>query len=88
MLVAQQVENLVEDILEVQEVQDHEVLTSKDHVVLELEVHDHHVINHIQEEDLHVVQVQEVLVLIDHVVFVHQKNDDALLNLLVRVQDH
>lgn len=45
-------------------------------------------INHIQEEDLHVVQVQEVLVLIDHVVFVHQKNDDALLNLLVRVQDH
>lgn len=87
MLEAQQVENPAEDTLAVQEVLDLGVHIVQDPAVLELEVHVHLVRDHIPEEDLHAVQVQAVLVLIDHAVSVHQKNGDALLSLLVRVQD-
>lgn len=87
MLVAQQVGNLVGGILEVQEVLDLEVLIFQDHVVLELEARVHLAIDHIREEDLRAVQAQEVLAPIGHAVSVHQRRDDALLNLLVRVQD-
>lgn len=88
MLVAQQAENLVEDILEVQEVPDLEVPIYQDHVVLEREAHGHLAIDHIPEDDLHAVQAQEVLVLIDHAVSVHQRKSDVSVNPLLHVQDH
>jgi len=83
--------NLAEDILRAREVQDPAVLTVRDRAVLERGVHDHRAnvlpVSIIKIDRLPVALPQAVHVLIDRVLFVLRKNDDALRHRLVRIRD-